>query len=298
MIQQFQVIDIIPNPDQPRKSIRKIDELADSMAEIGQLVPISLRKILDEERTKIKTKAHYMLANGGERRWTAAKKLGWKTIKGVIENPDPYAMLAENVARDELCVIEIMDGVSNIFEKKVGKDWKTILGHFHNYPHAKRSREELILEKACKSIGLKPITVYLYSRVSHLHPAIKKTILENLDYFSNATILKMCCLKEEKSQAVVAKKIVEDKLTFSQATKVISSEYNRTSFRPMSADEVAWEEMFTTWKRNSLGVQNCLSDALDLKKPDLDDLPDFLSRVEKIKKLSELVIKKFEKVKA
>lgn len=75
---QIPVSKILPNPEQPRKNFdqAELDELARSMASfVGLIQPITVRKAEDV----------YILVDG-ERRWRAAKQLGWKTIEAHIRN--------------------------------------------------------------------------------------------------------------------------------------------------------------------------------------------------------------------
>jgi len=73
----LRVEDIDPDPEQPRREMRKITELARSMSEYGQLHPISVRAIGNRYRII-----------GGERRWTAAKSLGWQEIAAYVATTD------------------------------------------------------------------------------------------------------------------------------------------------------------------------------------------------------------------
>ena len=73
----LRVEDIDPDPEQPRREMRKIPELARSMSEYGQLHPISVRAIGNRYRII-----------GGERRWTAAKSLGWPEIAAYVATTD------------------------------------------------------------------------------------------------------------------------------------------------------------------------------------------------------------------
>src|SRR3990167_3328877 len=89
------------NPLQPRGIIspESLTELVDSIREQGILEPIVVAS----------TSAGYHII-AGERRWRAAKLLGFKTIPVVIKQTSPQQMLemaiVENVQREDLNPIE------------------------------------------------------------------------------------------------------------------------------------------------------------------------------------------------
>lgn len=89
------------NPYQPRKTFdeQKIDELAQSISEHGVLQPIIVKK------SEI---GYYLVA--GERRLRACKKLGRKTIPGIVRELSDQTMaevaLMENLQREDLSILE------------------------------------------------------------------------------------------------------------------------------------------------------------------------------------------------
>lgn len=91
--------DIRVNPHQPRQKIKNIDELADSIADIGLIEPIVVRK-----------KEKYWELIVGERRWRAAKKAGLSVIPAIerVVNDNEARRIAftENIQRNDLTPIE------------------------------------------------------------------------------------------------------------------------------------------------------------------------------------------------
>jgi ParB family chromosome partitioning protein len=93
---------IVPNPWQPRRQFNetKLSELARSVAEVGLLQAVTVRRVADT----------YQLV-AGERRWRAHKLLNKETIKTVViecSDQDMAALaLMENVTRDDLSDYEI-----------------------------------------------------------------------------------------------------------------------------------------------------------------------------------------------
>lgn len=94
---------IHPNPDQPRRSFDEeaLKELASSIAELGIIQPLSLRKIGPEDYQII----------AGERRYRAAKIAGLTSVPAYIRAANDAELtemaLIENIQREDLNAIEI-----------------------------------------------------------------------------------------------------------------------------------------------------------------------------------------------
>jgi ParB family chromosome partitioning protein len=93
---------IEPNPYQPRRIFpqNELDKLAQSIAEVGLLEPVLLRKVGDT----------YQIA-AGERRWRAHKQIERRHIDAVVKDISDSDMavfaLAENIDREDLSDYEI-----------------------------------------------------------------------------------------------------------------------------------------------------------------------------------------------
>lgn len=127
LVSQLNIIDVEPNPDQPRKNFDKeaLDALSGSIKEIGVILPIIV--------TKTESGRYQIIA--GERRWRAARLAGLKTIPAIVKSYDDKeaaeVALIENLQREDLNPIEeakgyksLMDGFSMTQEeisKRVGK---------------------------------------------------------------------------------------------------------------------------------------------------------------------------------
>jgi len=91
------------NPNQPRREFDEeaLQELADSIAEIGIIQPITLRELEN---------GHYQII-AGERRWRASQKAGLSSIPAYIRTANDENMmemaLIENIQRQDLNSIEI-----------------------------------------------------------------------------------------------------------------------------------------------------------------------------------------------
>ena len=100
-----------PDPAQPRKKFdpAKLQELADSIAQIGFLQPLTVR--WDETLEK------YVIING-ERRWRAAQLAGKPEVPCWVKKPDSDRILlhqlSENWQRADLHPFEIADSIAQL----------------------------------------------------------------------------------------------------------------------------------------------------------------------------------------
>ena len=101
---------VVTNPDQPRKIFREEDlaSLAASLDKHGLKQPIGVQQQANGE---------YLLV-WGERRWRAARSLGWPTITAVLTAGDPLEVaLVENVQRVDLSPFEQSDALQGLKER-------------------------------------------------------------------------------------------------------------------------------------------------------------------------------------
>ena len=127
--------DIQPNPNQPRREFDddSLQELANSIRQIGLVQPITLRDMGD---------GTYIII-AGERRWRASQRVGLTTIPAYIRTVDDENMLemalVENIQREDLTAIEVALAYQNLIEQytltqdqlseKVGKNRATIANY-------------------------------------------------------------------------------------------------------------------------------------------------------------------------
>lgn len=126
---------IDPNPQQPRVSFDEeaLSELSASIAQLGVIQPVTLRKQNDGRYTII----------SGERRWRAAQMAGLEALPAYIREVDDenlHAMaLVENIQRQDLNAIEVALGMRRLVEEcgltqeamaeKVGKKRSTVANY-------------------------------------------------------------------------------------------------------------------------------------------------------------------------
>jgi len=134
-LSEVRMDDIQPNPNQPRSEFDddSLQELANSIRQIGLVQPITLRDMGDGTYTII----------AGERRWRACQRVGLVTIPAYIRTVDDENMLemalVENIQREDLNAIEVALAYKNLVEQynltqdqlseKVGKNRATIANY-------------------------------------------------------------------------------------------------------------------------------------------------------------------------
>ena len=112
-INEIDVNQIKANPNQPRREFdpNSLQELADSIAEIGVIQPITVRKMENE--------TYQIIA--GERRWRAARMAGVQEIPAVVRDlTDSEVMqlaLIENLQREDLNPLEEAGGYQALIEE-------------------------------------------------------------------------------------------------------------------------------------------------------------------------------------
>lgn len=134
-INEIDIDNISPNPDQPRRTFDEeaLQELATSIRELGIIQPLSLRKIDDN--------SYQIIA--GERRWRAARIAGLKSVPAYVRTVSDLEItemaLIENIQREDLNAIEVAltfkklidqyDLTQERLSERVGKKRATIANH-------------------------------------------------------------------------------------------------------------------------------------------------------------------------
>ena len=150
-INEIELSQISVNPNQPRREFDEtaLQELADSISEIGIIQPITLRKLTEDEYQII----------AGERRYRASLKAGLKTIPAYIRTADDENVmemaLIENIQREDLNAVEIALAYQHLLEQY-----------------------ELTQERLSERVGKKRTTIANYLRLLKL-PAPIQMALQN-----------------------------------------------------------------------------------------------------------------------
>lgn len=132
---EIEIEQIIPNPTQPRTQFDEeaLEELADSIRQLGVIQPVTVKKADGDK---------YIIISG-ERRWRAAQRADLKSLPAYIREVDDenlHAMaLVENIQRQDLNAIEIALGMQRLLDEcnltqdalseKVGKKRSSIANY-------------------------------------------------------------------------------------------------------------------------------------------------------------------------
>ena len=179
-INDVELSKISVNPNQPRHDFdpEALQELADSIAEIGIIQPITLRKV-DEDSYQI---------IAGERRFRASQMAGLTTIPAYIRTADDENVmemaLIENIQREDLNSLEIALAYQHLLEQY-----------------------ELTQERLSQRVGKKRTTIANYLRLLKL-PAPIQVALQNKEIdMGHARAL--LTLDDPKTQIKIFEEIVK-----------------------------------------------------------------------------------------
>ena len=132
---EIELSQIVPNPFQPRSDFdrQKLQELADSIMQMGVIQPITVKKI---------SVGRYQIISG-ERRFRACGLAGLKTIPAYVKEVEKDSMLemalVENIQREDLDAIDIAISFQRLIDEchltqealspRVGKNRATIANY-------------------------------------------------------------------------------------------------------------------------------------------------------------------------
>ncbi|RKV74724.1 MAG: ParB/RepB/Spo0J family partition protein, partial [Alloprevotella sp.] len=112
-INEVDIHSIKANPNQPRVEFDEeaLEELAESIRQIGIIQPITLRQMEDG--------TYQIIA--GERRWRASQRAGLDTIPAYVRTVNDEGMmqmaLVENIQREDLNAVEIALAYQKLIEQ-------------------------------------------------------------------------------------------------------------------------------------------------------------------------------------
>lgn len=179
----LKISEIEPNREQPRKEFNEdaLEELADSIREVGVLQPLIVQK--EEDFYKI---------IAGERRWRAAKKAGLKEIPVIIKEYTPQQILEisliENIQRENL----------NVIEEAIA--YKKLLEEFH-------LKQDEIAERVSKS----RVVITNALRLLKLDPRVQDFIKNDMISAGHGRALLM--IEDQEQQYNLAIRIIDEKLS-------------------------------------------------------------------------------------
>ncbi|KAA6327427.1 putative chromosome-partitioning protein ParB [termite gut metagenome] len=193
-INEIELSKISVNPNQPRHEFDEeaLRELANSIAEIGIIQPVTLRKLSDDE---------YQLI-AGERRYRASQKAGLTTIPAYIRTADDENImemaLIENIQREDLNAMEIALAYQHLIEQY-----------------------NLTQERLSERVGKKRVTITNYLRLLRL-PAPIQMALQNkqIDMGHARTLL---ALEDPKLQVKLFEDIQTHEYSVRKVEEIVKS---------------------------------------------------------------------------
>lgn len=194
MIMHIPVVNIRPNPNQPRNEFDeiKLQELSDSIRMHGLIQPITVRYI---------GKNRYELVSG-ERRLRACKMGGMEEIPAYIREVNDEDSLAfaliENVQREELNPIEIAVGYKRLIEEL-----------------------EYTQEQVAQKVGKNRSTVTNLLRLLNLPPYIQKALRDGKITTGHARAL--ITIDDPELQEKILNKTIEEDYSVRQIEDVVRS---------------------------------------------------------------------------
>ncbi len=222
---ELNISEIEPMLNQPRKVFdkEKLEELTNSIKEHGVLQPILVVK--DENGFTI---------IAGERRWRAAKIAGLKEIPAIIkdytDSKKKQVALIENIQREDLNIIEIAKAIKELME-------------IDGYTQTEVS----------KITGKSLSTVSNIMRLLKLPEEVLEYLLEGKMVEGQARAL--LALDDPEKQILIAKEIVEKKLTVREVEKLIYGSQNYTRKQDKKEPKNLYYERIENKLKNYFGYK-------------------------------------------
>jgi ParB family chromosome partitioning protein len=186
---------IRPNPDQPRKNIGDVRELADSIRQKGVLEPLLVRYVPRED-------SYYIIS--GERRYHASKSAGLHElpcIEKIADDAETLELaLIENLQRKDLTPFEEADGLQRLAE------------HF-DYTH----------DDISKKIGRARSSVTETLSLRLIPDSIRRLCLEK-GIISKSLLLQIARQPNEKKMREMSQRIAQGGLTRDEARRARKEE--------------------------------------------------------------------------
>ena len=230
-INEIELSKISVNPNQPRREFDEtaLQELADSISEIGIIQPITLRKLNDD--------AYQIIA--GERRYRASLKAGLETIPAYIRTADDENVmemaLIENIQREDLNAVEIALAYQHLIEQY-----------------------ELTQERLSERVGKKRTTIANYLRLLKLPAPIQMALQNKQIDMGHARAL--ITLGDPKLQVKIFEGILEHGYSVRKVEEIVKSlsegESIKSGTRKITPKRSKLPEEFNMLKQHLSGFFN------------------------------------------
>jgi len=193
-INEIELSKISVNPSQPRREFDQtaLEELADSIKEIGIIQPITLRKISED--------SYQIIA--GERRYRATQLAGLSTITAYIRTADDENVmemaLIENIQREDLNSLEIALAYQHLIEQY-----------------------DLTQERLSERVGKKRTTIANYLRLLKLPAQIQVALQNKTIDMGHARAL--ITLNDPKLQVKVYEEILQHSYSVRKVEEIVKA---------------------------------------------------------------------------
>lgn len=191
-INEIELSKIEANPFQPRINFDEdtLQELAESIKEIGLIQPITLRKVDDDKYQII----------AGERRFRAAQLAGLDSIPAYVRKAKDDGMLemalVENIQREDLDAIEIALSYQRLLEEL-----------------------EFTQEELSSRIGKKRSTIANYLRLLKLPAIIQKGLIDKLISMGHARAI--INIEDSEAQTLIYNQIIKMGLSVRRVEEIV-----------------------------------------------------------------------------
>ena len=221
------------NPYQPRTIFDEeaVNELADSIRQLGVVQPLTVRKLSDNK---------YQLI-AGERRFRASKIVGLKKVPAYIRKADDQNMLemalVENIQREDLDAIEVAISYQRLIDEC-----------------------ELTQENLSKRVGKKRATVTNYLRLLKLPAEVQLGIKDKFISMGHARAL--VNIDDPKTQISLYKKIVAEGLSVRKVEELVRG-LDKEESKPVKTETAQSSKEYDALKND---LSNFFKTKVDFKR--------------------------------
>lgn len=229
-VREIAIIDIEPNPWQPRKTFSEshIKELSESIAIHGVIQPI----ILQENGTK-----YTIIA--GERRWRAARLAGLSVMPAIIrsfsEQETLEIALIENIQREDLNTIELAQA------------YEYLVDEF-----------SLTQKEVANKVGKSRSSVANIMRLLNLSAYVQEKLSDNAISYGHARAI--LAINDEKLQEEITDEIIASQLSVRETEKLIQK------LNEPKKDKVEKPEQSPFYRELQEGLQNALGTKVQISQ--------------------------------
>ena len=181
-----------PNRAQPRKAFDEdaLEELADSIRQVGILEPILVRERNDR---------YDIIA--GERRWRAAKLAGLKEVPVIVRN---------DLTEQQIVEIQLIENIQreNLNPIEEAQAYERLIREFH-------MKQDEVADRVSKS----RVTVTNSMRLLKLCPAVQQMVIDGMLKTGQARAL--ISVEDTEVQLSLAQRIFDENLSTREAEKIV-----------------------------------------------------------------------------